>query len=112
MAGEGHPESSSSPDQSRDLATCLECHADYVCPMDWENNEDGTWRVKLRCGECEHRTVGDFDQDTLDRLDITLDGHTAIMIDDLADFAQVNMEEEVERFMAAIKADQILPEDF
>jgi hypothetical protein len=68
--------------------------------------------VELRCPECGWRGAGVYHQEVLDRLDAELDAGTAALIDDLADLTAANMEEEAERFVAAIRADLVLPEDF
>ena len=53
-----------------------------------------------------------YDQATVDRFDETLDNGTELLVRDLRRLVQANMEEEAERFAAALDADAILPEDF
>ena len=45
-------------------------------------------------------------------LDEALDRGTESVLDDLDVLTRANMEEQIERFAAALQADQILPEDF
>ena len=57
-------------------------------------------------------SVGVFDQPTVDRFDEELDHGTEALMRDLKRLTQANMEDEIERFAAALDADAILPEDF
>jgi hypothetical protein len=70
------------------------------------------WEVLLRCPNCEWSELGVYDQATVDRFDETLDNGTELLVRDLRRLVQANMEEEAERFAAALDADAILPEDF
>jgi len=66
----------------------------------------------FRSPNCEWTEVDTFDQPTVDRFDEKLDIGTEILIRDLKRLEQANMEDEVERFVRALGADAILPEDF
>ena len=70
------------------------------------------WTVDLRCPDCEWTGGGVYAQEVVDRFDEALDGGTEQLLDDLNLLARANMEEQVERFVAALWADRILPEDF
>lgn len=94
------------------LHVCPECGSDFVYPLDWSQANDSHWTVDLRCPECEWQGSGVYDQEILDRFDVELDAGTAAVIDDLTDLTRANMEDEVERFVAALRGDLILPEDF
>jgi hypothetical protein len=96
----------------RDLRMCPECDRDLVYPIEWEETSPTHWQVLLRCPNCEWTDVGTFDQATVDRFDEQLDIGTEILIHDLKRLQQANMEIEIERFVSAINADAILPEDF
>jgi hypothetical protein len=95
-----------------DLHVCGECGSGLVHPVEWSENGKSQWHVELRCPECEWRFAGVYYQEVLDRFDSELDAGTAALIDDLADLTAANMEEEAERFVSAIRADLVLPEDF
>ena len=95
-----------------DLSVCPECDRDLVYPVDWEEASATHWEVELRCPNCEWNEVGTYDQATVDRFDETLDNGTELLVRDLRRLVQANMEEEAERFAAALDADAILPEDF
>jgi hypothetical protein len=68
--------------------------------------------VLLRCPNCEWSATDTFDQATVDRFDEQLDVGTEILLRDLKRLQQANMEAECDRFVRAINADAILPEDF
>ena len=71
------------------------------------------WEVLLRCPNCEWSELGVYDQATVDRFDGKMpDNGTEVLVRDLRRLVQANMEDEAERFAAALNADAILPEDF
>jgi len=95
-----------------DLHVCPECDRDLVYPVEWQEASATHWEVLLRCPNCEWSELGVYDQATVDRFDETLDTGTELLVRDLRRLVQANMEEEAERFAAALDADAILPEDF
>jgi hypothetical protein len=96
----------------RDLHLCPCCDRDLVYPVEWEEVSPTHWEVLLRCPNCEWSEVDTFDQPTVDRFDEQLDIGTEILLRDLKRLEQANMEEEIDRFVRAVNADAILPEDF
>jgi hypothetical protein len=99
-------------DRDLDLHVCPECDRELVYPVEWEEASPTHWEVLLRCPNCEWSDLGVFDQSTVDRFDDELDHGTDALIRDLKRLTQANMEDETERFVAALGADAILPEDF
>ena len=53
-----------------------------------------------------------FDEETVERFDEELDRGTEALVRDLLRLMRANMEDDVERFVTALHADAILPEDF
>ncbi len=98
--------------ERKELHVCGECGSELVYPLDWEQAGDNHWSVDLRCPECEWHGSGVYDQELLDRFDVELDVGTAAVIDDLTELTRANMEDEVDRFLTALRGDLILPEDF
>ncbi|MDQ3727954.1 MAG: hypothetical protein M3355_00010 [Actinomycetota bacterium] len=80
--------------------------------MDWESAGPNGWSISLRCPECEWHDSGVFTQEVADRFDDALDHSTQAVLDDFQALTRANMENDVERFCAALAADVILPEDF
>jgi hypothetical protein len=109
---DGHGRPASGPHPAEDLSICPHCRTDFVYPTDWSPAGQRRWRVSLRCPECEWRGGGNFEQELVDRFDETLDETMQSVLDDLELLTRANMEEQIERFIAALNADQILPEDF
>jgi hypothetical protein len=94
------------------LHVCPECDRELVYPVEWEEVSPTHWEVLLRCPNCEWTELGVHDQATVDRFDEELDNGTEALVVDLKRLTQANMEEEIERFSAALAADAIWPEDF
>jgi hypothetical protein len=100
------------PRQLDDLHVCPECDRELVYPVEWEEASSTHWEVLLRCPNCEWTDLGVFDQSTVDRFDDELDRGTEALMRDLKRLTQANMEDEIDRFVSALGADAILPEDF
>lgn len=100
------------PAEDRDLCACQACAGELVEPLGWEAAGPERWRVSLRCPNCEHTSEGVFSQECVDRFDARLDDGTAAMVEDLKRLELANMADDVERFIGALQAGAILPEDF
>jgi hypothetical protein len=95
-----------------DLHVCPTCQAQLVYPTAWEEAGEERWELLLRCPNCEWEGAGIFDRDTVEALDEELDRGTHALLSDLKQLMHANMEEEIERFIAALHAGAILPMDF
>jgi hypothetical protein len=95
-----------------ELHVCPACASELVYPVDWEPAETGRWSVQLRCPNCEWLGGGVFEQAVVDHFDDALDRGTEQVLDDLSLLTRANMQEDVDRFVGALNANQILPEDF
>ena len=95
-----------------ELHVCPDCDRDLVYPVEWEEASLTHWEVVLRCPNCEWTETGTHDQATVDRFDEELDHGTECLIEDLTRLTQANMEDEIERFTAALASDAIWPMDF
>jgi hypothetical protein len=95
-----------------DLSQCACCGSELVYPVEWSEAGATHWEVVLRCPNCEWTGSGIYDQDTVDRFDDVLDQGTAQVVRDLRRLQQANMEDEIDRFVAAMQAGHVLPEDF
>jgi hypothetical protein len=94
------------------LHICPDCESDLVYPVAWEEADQTQWEVSLRCPNCEWTVTGIFGEDAIQRFDDTLDRGTEALVADLRQLTRANMEEDVERFVAAVDAGHVLPEDF
>ena len=95
-----------------DLHVCPECRSQLVYPTAWEEAGEERWELLLRCPNCERESAGVFDRDTVEGLDAQLDHGTHALLTDLKELMHANMEEEIERFIAALRAGAIHPMDF
>ena len=98
--------------RSDDLHVCPSCSSELVYPTDWAPDSNRRWQVALRCPECEWNGGGSYSQEVVDRLDEELEHGTQSVLDDLNTLVRANMEDQINRFVSALSADQILPEDF
>ena len=83
-----------------------------VYPVGWEEAGATHWEVTLRCPNCEWAGTGVFEQDVVERFDEELDRGTEALVRDLKRMMHANMEDQIERFVSALEADHILPDDF
>jgi hypothetical protein len=95
-----------------DLHVCGSCNSELVYPLDWEEAGATHWEVTLRCPNCEWSGTGIFEQAVVESFDEELDRGTEALVGDLRRLMAANMEEEIERFVQALDADALLPEDF
>ena len=95
-----------------ELHICPDCSSDLVYPIDWEEADNSSWKVSLRCPNCEWEATGIFSQDVVDDFDERLDEGTEQVVFDLKQLMHANMSEEIDRFVEALDAEALLPEDF
>jgi predicted sugar kinase len=95
-----------------ELHVCPACASSLVAPVAWEQAGPREWAVTIQCPNCEWWDADVFDEDTVERFDEALDRGTEALVRDLLRLMRANMEDDVERFLAALRADAILPEDF
>ena len=96
----------------QDLHSCPGCASELVHPVAWEEVGPDHWQIELHCPNCRWDDTGVFHHSDVERFDETLDRGTQILVRDLRQLAHANMEEEIDRFAAALHADHVLPEDF
>jgi hypothetical protein len=101
-----------SAEPTEDLHLCGTCDCELVYPVDWDEAGETHWEVTLRCPNCEWSGTGVFEQDVVERFDEELDRGTEALVRDLKRLMQANMEDEIERFVSALPAGHIVPEDF
>ncbi|MGC9221865.1 MAG: hypothetical protein ACP5H2_11030 [Solirubrobacteraceae bacterium] len=99
-------------DAPRHLHICPACDSELVAPVAWSELDDGSWDLTLRCPNCGLEQTGLFSRLEVELLEERLDEGLRAMLADLRRLAHVNMSADVDRFVSALHADMILPEDF
>jgi hypothetical protein len=94
------------------LHICERCNSALVFPLQWDEASATEWEVTLRCPDCEWLSTGVYTQQAVESFDTNLDCGTRALVDDLQRLTVANMEDEIDRFSAALEADLLLPEDF
>jgi hypothetical protein len=111
--GTGQGQTKSTKSQQAQLHVCPDCSSDLVQPIAWEQvSGSNDWRLWRRCPECEWAGDDIHSESHIDEYDEQLDFGTRELAEELRALQQTNMEESVERFVGALQADLILPEDF
>ena len=87
-----------------------EPHQDY--PVQWEESGLENWSVLLHCPNCDVFREGVFTQDNVELFDEELDRGADALARDYKRLMRANMAEEIDRFVGALTAGAILPEDF
>jgi hypothetical protein len=99
-------------ERHQDLHVCMECSSGLVYPVQWEESGTENWSVLLHCPNCDVYREGVFTQDTVEVFDEELDRGADTLARDYKRLMRANMAEEIERFVGALTAGAILPEDF
>jgi len=96
----------------RPLHVCPQCSSPLVQPHSWSEVDESHWELVLRCPNCDWSDEGIYSQSEVEELEDRLEEGLSDMLADLQRLAQANMADEVDRFIAALDANLILPEDF
>jgi hypothetical protein len=99
-------------DTVRQLHVCPSCGSELVQPVAWSETEDDRWDLVLECPNCSWVESGTFTRLQVEQLEERLDEGLAAILNDLQRLSQANMSSDVDRFLFALNADLILPEDF
>jgi hypothetical protein len=98
--------------ERRELHICPSCESDLIQPISWSETPDLQWELALDCPNCGWSESGIFSRVQVEQLEDRLDEGLTEMIADLQRLTQANMAADVDRFIAALDANLILPEDF
>jgi hypothetical protein len=111
-AGEAHAAPHHVAEPNQDLHVCVECDSGLVYPVQWEEAGPENWSVLLHCPNCDVFREGVFTQENVELFDEELDRGADVLARDYKRLMRTNMAEEIERFVGALDAGAILPEDF
>ena len=90
---------------------CKACTLPFAYP-EFALPEGGRWRVLLRCLSCGWSGERILDDEELENYERELDDECEQIEIDLELLTHCNMSEYLNRFVAALAADAIFPEDF
>jgi hypothetical protein len=99
-------------ERQQDLHVCVECDSGLVYPVQWEEAGPENWSVLLHCPNCDVFREGVFTQDNVELFDEELDRGADVLARDYKRLMRANMADEIDRFVGALDANAILPEDF
>jgi hypothetical protein len=102
------------PPPKEDLGAhrCPVCGGTFVYPVDWDRSGPSSWTLHLRCPECETRREVTLDRASVESLNRELYFGAQALARDADQMARRNFADEVERIVAALERDLILPMDF
>ena len=96
----------------QDLHVCIACSSELVYPVEWDEAGPENWNVLLHCPNCDVYREGVFTQANVEQFDEELDRGGDALARDYKRLLRANMADEIERFVGALAAGAILPEDF
>jgi hypothetical protein len=95
-----------------DLLVCGTCRSRLMYPAVCKEQGRDHWSIELKCPNCRGREWARFDAEMLDALDRELEQAEAEIEADLERLTRTNMADYATRFIAALDAGAIEPEDF
>ncbi len=98
--------------EPQELHRCGGCGCQFVQPIDWSAVSKSFWSVTLECPNCRWSGTGVFEQQVVDRFDAELNRGSEVLAAQARQLGLENMAASIERFVAALEADQIVPGDF
>jgi hypothetical protein len=112
VADGGDPAAHPPAEREQELHVCVECDSGMVYPVQWEEAGPENWSVLLHCPNCDMFRAGVFTQQNVELFDEELDRGADLLARDYKRVMRANMADELERFVGALEAGAILPEDF
>jgi hypothetical protein len=95
-----------------ELQTCPLCKSDLVYPVERSQVNDAEWKVLMLCPNCLCKREMVVDRETVRELLKNARVGRESLMKELDCMQKKNMEEEAEKFIAALSKDHILPIDF
>jgi hypothetical protein len=101
------------PDTVHRPHLCRVCRRPFLVPLSVVSLVSRqSYVVELRCTNCEDATVALLDEREMERLDRELDRQSGRLRHTLAEIELADELDEIDRFVEALHAGHILPEDF
>jgi hypothetical protein len=101
------------PVRTSGLHICPQCSSDLVQPVAWAEAPGAQrWELTLECPNCWWQHSDTYGPDQIAALEEELDEGVSAILRDLQRLTHANMADQIDRFIEALGADMILPEDF
>ncbi len=100
------------PSEDPDAGRCPVCGSTLVYPVDWDRSGPAAWSLILRCPDCETRREVTLGRASVERLNRELYQSAQALAREADRVTRRNFEDEVDRIVAALRRDLILPMDF
>ena len=100
------------PTPGSGLHQCVLCHAEYVVPVRWDEDDDDHWKLLLRCAECETYREVVVANDVAKRYELDLERGMAEIASTLKRLDRLRMIALLDTFIAALERDLIDAADF
>lgn len=100
------------PAEDPDAHVCPVCGSDLVYPIDWDRSGPASWVLILRCPECETRREVTLGRVSVEQFNRELYFGAQALAREADQMMRRNFEDEVDRIVAALERDLILPMDF
>ena len=94
------------------LTTCRACRAARMCAVSWAEGMDGTWWLRLRCGECGACREVVIDAEEADRYQVDLEIAAEEIAESLVHFEHAAMLAEARCWLKALELDLVDAADF
>jgi hypothetical protein len=107
-----HAALSAFDEATHELWRCGACPGDMVRPLAVEPAEHGMYRVARTCPECGWHDDGVHSHDQVESYHDALEDGAEEMLTALRTMARLNMQDDVDRMITAIRRDLIQPMDF
>ena len=91
---------------------CPQCFSDLVQPVEARAQNNGYVRLTVRCPECDHRDVGDFDWESARNFGRAFAAGRSLLRAAHRELAKENFLDELDCFVLALASDLIGPDDF
>jgi len=91
---------------------CPVCGSTLVYPLDWDRSSPSSWTLVLRCPECETRREVTVGRSSVEQFNRELYFGAQALAREADQLTRANFADEVDRIVAALERDLILPMDF
>lgn len=88
------------------------CGCKFVHPLDWEQQDDGSYWMQRRCPVCWNVTEARYSHDEISAYNLILESQQRGLALIIEQVAQARMVDDTNTLIHAIQNDHLLPEDF